>query len=155
MQFCSSKLIKTLPLTGGSRCLCPIKINPAALPSFFASERNKICGDFCRLHLVTLRGCKQCCNDSAYKMTRPSKPTKPPKPPKNSFLMPPVNPHRFEFPDNFQNQPDMQQIAPFDSPADIQASSTQPTTPDWNRLCATLCRQGNGGILCNCDLAPF
>lgn len=32
---------------------------------------------------------------------------------------------------------------------------TDATTPDWNRLCGQLCRQGQGGILCNCDLAPF
>ncbi|XP_075160776.1 uncharacterized protein LOC142233662 [Haematobia irritans] len=29
------------------------------------------------------------------------------------------------------------------------------TTPDWNELCASLCKTGDGGSLCNCDLSPF
>lgn len=29
------------------------------------------------------------------------------------------------------------------------------TTPDWNELCQNLCRIGEGGALCNCDLPPF
>ncbi|KAM7355197.1 uncharacterized protein ACRADG_001355 [Cochliomyia hominivorax] len=28
-------------------------------------------------------------------------------------------------------------------------------TPDWNQLCASLCKTGDGGSLCNCDLSPF
>lgn len=29
------------------------------------------------------------------------------------------------------------------------------TTPDWKELCQNLCRIGEGGALCNCDLPPF
>lgn len=29
------------------------------------------------------------------------------------------------------------------------------TTPDWNELCVSLCKTGDGGSLCNCDLSPF
>jgi len=132
---------------GGIRCWCPIKIVPASsnLP-----DRNNICADFCRYHLVTLRGCKRCLYDTAVK---PLKPSKRPKPLKNDIPAP-VNPHRMDLHVNFQDMQDMQ-VAPFDSSAEVRAQSTPPTTPDWTRLCATLCRQGNGGILCNCDLAPF
>ncbi|SPP84963.1 uncharacterized protein LOC117587096 [Drosophila guanche] len=28
-------------------------------------------------------------------------------------------------------------------------------TPDWNELCKSLCKTGDGGSLCNCDLSPF
>lgn len=34
-------------------------------------------------------------------------------------------------------------------------SSDESTTPDWKELCASLCKTGDGGSLCNCDLAPF
>ncbi|XP_018801728.1 PREDICTED: uncharacterized protein LOC108976821 [Bactrocera latifrons] len=37
----------------------------------------------------------------------------------------------------------------------IYRSSDESTTPDWKELCATLCKTGDGGSLCNCDLAPF
>ncbi|XP_014088792.3 uncharacterized protein [Bactrocera oleae] len=33
--------------------------------------------------------------------------------------------------------------------------SDESTTPDWKELCAALCKTGDGGALCNCDLAPF
>ncbi|XP_034111563.1 uncharacterized protein LOC117572667 [Drosophila albomicans] len=28
-------------------------------------------------------------------------------------------------------------------------------TPDWDEVCKTLCKTGDGGSLCNCDLSPF
>lgn len=39
----------------------------------------------------------------------------------------------------------------------IPTTTTQPTTttPDWNELCQTLCKIGEGGALCTCDLPPF
>lgn len=40
------------------------------------------------------------------------------------------------------------QVVPFEPYADA-------TTPDWNQLCASLCKTGDGGSLCNCDLSPF
>lgn len=33
--------------------------------------------------------------------------------------------------------------------------TTIPTTPNWKELCQSLCRIGEGGSLCNCDLLPF
>lgn len=29
------------------------------------------------------------------------------------------------------------------------------TAPNWSVICADLCKQGNGGALCNCELIPF
>lgn len=34
-------------------------------------------------------------------------------------------------------------------------TTTVKPTPDWNELCQELCRVGEGGKLCNCDLPPF
>lgn len=32
---------------------------------------------------------------------------------------------------------------------------TSSTTPDWDKLCISLCKKGDGGVLCNCDLPPL
>lgn len=32
---------------------------------------------------------------------------------------------------------------------------TTSTTPNWDELCITLCKKGDGGVLCNCDLPPL
>jgi len=41
-------------------------------------------------------------------------------------------------------------------PTTTTKSTTQaPTTPDWPTLCEALCRNGEGGSLCNCDIPPF
>ncbi|KAM8709822.1 hypothetical protein ACLKA7_016600 [Drosophila subpalustris] len=38
----------------------------------------------------------------------------------------------------------------------IEASAeADEDTPDWNEMCKTLCKTGDGGSLCNCDLSPF
>lgn len=37
----------------------------------------------------------------------------------------------------------------------IEASSTDDGTPDWDEMCKALCKTGDGGSLCNCDLSPF
>lgn len=113
------------------------------MPSPF--EKNKFCSDFCRFQHVTLRGCKRCPYDNFPK--KPVKNSVKPTPtPQHSLFAAPFQPHRF---DSEQEIPSRT----FENSAD--ASSATPTTPDWNRLCANLCRQGTGGILCNCDLAPF
>lgn len=114
-------------------------------------NRNNICTEFCRLHFVTIRGCKRCEYDGVVK---PMKPMKPLKNNNVSYPASPIEPHRMELPTNFPPQPNVP-VAPYESLIDPQANPIPPTTPDWNRLCLTLCRQGTGGILCNCDLAPF
>lgn len=37
----------------------------------------------------------------------------------------------------------------------IEASAADADTPDWNEMCKSLCKTGDGGSLCNCDLSPF
>ncbi|XP_017020615.1 uncharacterized protein [Drosophila kikkawai] len=39
----------------------------------------------------------------------------------------------------------------------VAAAETDATTaaPDWNEVCKVLCKTGDGGSLCNCDLSPF
>lgn len=36
-----------------------------------------------------------------------------------------------------------------------QSSTTDGTTPNWDEVCVSLCKIGEGGALCNCDLPPF
>lgn len=139
-------------ITGGNRCVCPVKIVAAAF-TYRQAEKDRICFDFCRFHHVTLRGCSRCPFET--KETR--------RPLKNNVaaLPPPPPPQQPMFaPIHFESSPVRQNnnFLQFDSPADApgQAPSTAaPTTPDWNLLCIQLCRRGTGGILCNCDLAPF
>ncbi|CAD7002702.1 unnamed protein product [Ceratitis capitata] len=33
--------------------------------------------------------------------------------------------------------------------------AVESTTPNWKELCVELCKTGDGGSLCNCNLAPF
>lgn len=142
-HFCLSFLlikITFLLFSGGSQCTCPVKIFPAAFASYsnyIQSERNKICSKFCRSQHFTLRGCSKCALESHY--------------------FPPLRSHEDHSFLQSQYNADAQEIKSgqeqikslsFDIPV------TDPT-PDWNRLCLQLCRQGTGGILCNCDLAPF
>ncbi|XP_017060040.1 uncharacterized protein LOC108100573 [Drosophila ficusphila] len=39
----------------------------------------------------------------------------------------------------------------------VAGSDADPTTdsPDWDEVCKVLCKTGDGGSLCNCDLSPF
>ncbi|XP_050742219.1 uncharacterized protein LOC108035067 [Drosophila biarmipes] len=45
------------------------------------------------------------------------------------------------------------------SVAPVVAGSASDTTttaaPDWDEVCKVLCKTGDGGSLCNCDLSPF
>lgn len=147
------KVIKIIVsyIAGGNRCVCPVKIVPAAY-TYKQAEKDRICFDFCRFHHVTLRGCSRCPFETK-ENKRPSKnnvAALPPPPPPHPPLFAPI---LFESAPVRQNANFLQ----FDSPAEApgQASTAAPTTPDWNLLCVQLCRRGTGGILCNCDLAPF
>lgn len=42
--------------------------------------------------------------------------------------------------------------APIAAAADAEATTA---APDWNEVCKVLCKTGDGGSLCNCDLSPF
>ncbi|ALC43025.1 CG14989 [Drosophila busckii] len=41
------------------------------------------------------------------------------------------------------------------APASAAEYASDADTPDWNELCKSLCKTGDGGSLCNCDLSPF
>ncbi|XP_020801547.1 uncharacterized protein LOC110178684 [Drosophila serrata] len=43
------------------------------------------------------------------------------------------------------------------APIVAAAADAEATTavPDWNEVCKVLCKTGDGGSLCNCDLSPF
>ena len=40
-------------------------------------------------------------------------------------------------------------------PPPSKTTAAAATTPDWTGICQNLCRTGEGGALCNCDLPPF
>lgn len=37
----------------------------------------------------------------------------------------------------------------------VTQSGGAESTLDWVELCKALCKTGDGGVLCNCDLLPF
>lgn len=40
--------------------------------------------------------------------------------------------------------------------AEAKATTEAPTTePNWYLICLDLCKIGEGGVLCKCDLLPF
>lgn len=104
------------------------------------SDRNTICNHFCLINGITLRGCSRCLytrnydapSDKIYHQQQP----------------PP-------FPQNIVWPGSATVDAGKNNADSAITTATDTTTPDWNRLCGQLCRQGQGGILCNCDLAPF
>lgn len=121
-------------------------------------DKRKVCFDFCRFHRLTLKGCSPCSShfiresdnerkteqkkeqesgEREYPILRPAvAPPRIPLPFAPSRIQPVASPNAQRFDFNFQ-------------------ATTDATTPDWNRMCTTLCRNGSGGLLCNCDLPPF
>lgn len=59
-----------------------------------------------------------------------------------------------------RSAPDSIQINDRDSESSTDSASittidSTPDTPDWSVLCIELCKKGEGGALCNCDLPPL
>ncbi|XP_023301141.2 uncharacterized protein LOC111683313 [Lucilia cuprina] len=92
-----------------------------------AEEQTNVCAIICDYNSVTLTGCTPCNRD------------------KNNEYMILENVNNFN-----QKQQRRQQVVPYGA-----IDTSTPTTPDWNQLCASLCKTGDGGSLCNCDLSPF
>ncbi|CAG9800393.1 unnamed protein product [Chironomus riparius] len=131
---------------GDNRCECKVPIIPAHfIPAIHRPDKFKICADACRFYRVTLKGCSRCPFEESEEQTfsRFHLPPPPPHPPVLSPQMPVLQ--------NFRPNPQSAMQAPMQLPQTTPDS----TTPDWNRLCAQLCRNGTGGLLCNCDLPPF
>lgn len=127
---------------GGHQCECSVQVK---LFSFGRqSDRNSICEQFCRLNGITLRGCSRCLYIRNY--DAPSDkifyPQAPPPPPFAQNIV-------------WAGSSITTVAAGKNNANSVITTATDATTPDWNRLCGQLCRQGQGGILCNCDLAPF
>lgn len=36
-----------------------------------------------------------------------------------------------------------------------EKTNQESSTPDWKEVCSDLCKNGLGGVLCNCDLSPI
>ena len=125
-----------------------MRIIPAQLfaPAVHRPDRFKICADACRYYHVTLKGCPRCPFKESGERTFNTFQAPPPPPPR------PVLIPQIPVLQNFKPVPQSALQSPLQLPVQ---STTDFTTPDWNRLCAQLCRNGTGGLLCNCDLPPF
>lgn len=144
--------------TGQNQCECKIPVLPASMPfkpAVYRPDRFKICSDACRFYFVTLRGCSRCpIEDHEEHFERNFNPQ-----PINNLQRPslhlsptPPLPFSHQKPQSvFPHRPVPQNAIRFENPQTVMDS----TTPNWNRLCAELCRNGTGGLLCNCDLPPF
>ena len=95
---------------------------------------------------MTLRGCSRCPFEDSVEESF-SRFHLPPPPPPHLPALSPQMPVRQNFRPNPQSF--------MQSPLELPQSTTDSTTPDWNRMCAQFCRNGTGGLLCNCDLPPF
>ncbi|XP_011290780.1 uncharacterized protein LOC101888001 [Musca domestica] len=91
---------------------------------------SNVCSLFCDVHNVTLAGCSPC-NAS------------------NQMSVDTTNAVPMSKGEQLANK-----IAVLSDVRDVITTTTT-TTPNWNELCASLCKTGDGGSLCNCDLSPF
>lgn len=124
--------------------IVPASINFA--PAVHRPDRYKVCSDACHHYQKTLKGCSHCPlaePQERYYRRRPGKSTAPPARSNPQIPIPqsavpmvfhPVPQSAFQF--------------------QIPQTTTGSTTPDWNKLCAQLCRNGTGGLLCNCNILP-
>ncbi|KAH8350063.1 hypothetical protein KR084_012381, partial [Drosophila pseudotakahashii] len=46
-------------------------------------------------------------------------------------------------------------VAPVVAGSATDTTTTTTAAPDWDEVCKVLCKTGDGGSLCNCDLSPF
>lgn len=138
-----------------------MKVQPSslALSKSMMPDKRKICFDFCRFRRVTLKGCSPCSSHflrefdsqrrSENQVERERKeerenslpsPVVAVHPPRQSLSAPPLSLPEF---------PNAHRVVV------NHHVTTDATTPDWNKVCTQLCRNGSGGLLCNCDLPPF
>lgn len=130
-------------------------------------DSSKLCFYFCHYQHVTLKGCVRCifeehtpnCERHFFEALPPPPPyfPLPPRPMPSRFNSPEVH-HPFSRFDSIpaENRPNKQSMSqPQLFLQQAIETTTESSTPDWNRICVQLCRNGNGGILCRCDLPPF
>lgn len=153
MRKLVKKIIFKLKL-GVNQCGCKVPIVQASVMKNMKPEKKKICYDFCRFHKVSLKGCEKCSSEYLKEYKREQNKRENNKKQEDSGE---VKKTERPQPPNFSPQ----NLSPirqgFYGPIvfDFQITTTDATTPDWNRLCAQFCRNGSGGLLCNCDLPPL
>ncbi|KAG5676947.1 hypothetical protein PVAND_006741 [Polypedilum vanderplanki] len=153
---------------GENECQCKISILAAssqshATPAGLKPDRLKICSDVCRYQHVTLRSCPKCIYEEHRVNERffiPFEPTNQILPPPSKHQVPLIfSPPSKSSSSSSSDSKERLSFKPTVFRPNAQqaffSTTTDSTTPDWNRLCLQLCRTGTGGILCNCDLPPF
>lgn len=145
-------------MLGADKCDCKTEISPSAFvlsKSSMKPDRRKVCIDFCRYHRVTLRGCSDCSPQliREYENERKIEKQKEKKESgeRVNIAEPPRIPLAASPPAVFHPVPQRFQAVG----SHALEATTDSTAPDWNRVCGQLCRNGSGGLLCNCDLPPF
>ncbi|XP_037908962.1 uncharacterized protein LOC119650352 [Hermetia illucens] len=114
---------------GQTSCTCMVR---SRIPAE-RLERDTVCKTFCERGKVALPGCSPCTHQSVINDSSGGTPSENSKVQTASQTQP-------------QSGKTMESLA---------LNSTPSTTPDWNEYCLTLCKIGEGGSLCNCDLPPF
>ncbi|XP_053957278.1 uncharacterized protein LOC128862581 [Anastrepha ludens] len=124
---------------GGAPCAsyCHSSETPSLLPAFDASKE-EICEDLCRLQLGDV-SCS-CSADGASQTAS-----------ENNWGDDVCS----SFCDHSAATLDGCSPCMDDKEVTFQKAVVVTTTPDWTKLCAALCKTGDGGSLCNCDLVPF
>lgn len=116
-----------------------------------ATGRNVVCTKYCTTYRRTLSGCTRCPmeikNYQPPVINRVRLPSPPQKP--QSAIVPQAQSETFgALAPQAQLMKEVVNVATSPRPR-------MTTTPDWNKLCSQLCRNGQGGVFCNCDLPPF
>lgn len=92
-----------------------------------ARNLTQLCLKFCNRFNIQLNGCSPCKNVTGHGS--------------NESL---GNDHQ---PDGLETE----QPSPIPPTTDAADASA----PNWNEVCSSLCKNGEGGVLCNCDLSPL
>lgn len=128
-KFSFESFVISVRWIGGRMCQCKTKPSQS-------SARNlvRLCDGFCNRFNIKLNGCSPCPVELAAPTTLKSHVT---------------DNGPTESSDGNDHQPDDTERTP--PIPTIENSSV----PNWNEVCSSLCKNGEGGVLCNCDLSPL
>ncbi|XP_031619691.1 uncharacterized protein LOC116338511 [Contarinia nasturtii] len=114
---------------GGKNCNCgKNQLKPP-------KNTKDICNAICRELNLSVDGCSKCISLPHSYHKKPSSAV-------------------FNFNDINESATD-ESVTTTEDSASITTIDTTPDTPDWNVVCIELCKKGEGGALCNCDLPPL
>lgn len=161
---------------GTAKCSCPPGIGFIDIDKTSVERnRDRLCSETCKWDLIRLRGCASCSidttTDSEITNDDRSNPDTSEYEPDQSKSSNDKEDTTSEEEATTDEEPTTEEDTTTDESTTEEPtttpSTTQPTTtttrsttpatttPDWSQLCEALCRNGEGGSLCNCDIPPF